>query len=420
MPPATNAFRVLVALRAGPADPGALALAHDRRERGHQTARARGPGFGAVGAHARTAHREPVGHDDQLVFARARELSRFERPRLGWGFDPRLGWGFDRRLRERGMRHVLSPVTICGTSWLYRSRPPRRMSRAAQRGDPAPYSIVSPDRVFSQVGRLTPTHRSLPPGSRHWALFLDVDGTLLDIAETPLDVSVPASVLLLLGRLQRELSGAVALVSGRSLDALDLLFRPLVLAAAGQHGFERRTAGGAVTRARNASAALARARLRLAGAEQAIPGVLVEDKGDTVAVHYRRAPDRERAVADRVDDAVRDLDAELELVPGKKVLEIRPRGVGKDKVVDAFMAEPPFRGRTPVFVGDDRTDEDGFAAVNRLGGHSIRVGTEGTSAAMHRLDDAAAVRAWLALLSTQIAEEREGEADDRGSAEGRG
>ena len=104
--------------------------------------------------------------------------------------------------------------------------------------------------------------------------------------------------------------------------------------------------------------------------------MLVEDKGDTVAVHYRTRPDRERAVADRVDDAVRDLDAELELVPGKKVLEIRPRGVGKDKVVDAFMAEPPFRGRTPVFVGDDRTDEDGFAAVNRLGGHSIRVGTE--------------------------------------------
>ena len=89
---------------------------------------------------------------------------------------------------------------------------------------------------------MTPTHRALPPGSRHWALFLDVDGTLLDIAETPLDVSVPPSVLVLLGRLQRELSGAVALVSGRSLDALDLLFRPLRLAAAGQHGFERRTA----------------------------------------------------------------------------------------------------------------------------------------------------------------------------------
>jgi trehalose 6-phosphate phosphatase len=260
----------------------------------------------------------------------------------------------------------------------------------------------------------------LPPGSRRWALFLDVDGTLLEIAETPPDVSVPKSVLALLERLAQELDGALALVSGRSLDALDLLFRPLVLAAAGQHGFERRGVDGAIVRADRGGDALARARMRLAGAEQAIPGVLVEDKGATVAVHYRRVPDREMVVADRVDDAVKGLDDHLELVPGKKVLEIRPRGAGKDKVIEAFLKEAPFHGRIPVFVGDDRTDEDGFMAVNRWGGHSIRVGDDGPSAAVHRLADCAAVREWLELVTVQIAAEERGREDDRDSAEGSG
>ena len=262
--------------------------------------------------------------------------------------------------------------------------------------------------------------RYLPPGSRRWALFLDVDGTLLDIAETPPDVSVPKNVLSLLDRLTQELDGALALVSGRSLDALDLLFRPLVLPAAGQHGLERRTADGAVVRATPGGAALARVRMRLAGAEDAIPGVLVEDKGATVAVHYRRVPDRELVVADRVDDAVQGLGHELELVPGKKVLEIRPRGSGKHKVIEAFMAESPFHGRTPVFVGDDRTDEDGFMAVNRWGGHSIRVGADGPSAAVHRLADCSEVREWLALVAAQIAGEEPRREDDRGSAGERG
>ena len=267
---------------------------------------------------------------------------------------------------------------------------------------------------------MTTSDRPVPRGSRRWALFLDVDGTLLDIAETPPDVSVPKSVLGLLERLRQELDGALALVSGRSLDALDLLFRPLVLPAAGQHGLERRGADGTVVRGTPAGAALARVRMRLAGAEQAIPGCLVEDKGATVAVHFRRAPERELVVADRVDDAVQGLGDQLELVPGKKVLEIRPRGSGKHKVIEAFMAESPFHGRTPVFVGDDRTDEDGFMAVNRWGGHSIRVGADGPSAAVHRLADCAAVRAWLAQVAEQIADEDQGRPDDRGSAEGRG
>jgi trehalose 6-phosphate phosphatase len=253
----------------------------------------------------------------------------------------------------------------------------------------------------------------LPTPAAEWALFLDVDGTLLDIAETPLAVMVPVEVVALLARLQGELEGAVALVSGRSLETLDRLFRPLHLPAAGQHGLERRDASGAVTRRRVAAGALDRVRRRLSGIEGEIPGVLIEDKGDTLAVHYRLAPESEPEVASRVADAVRDAGSLLELITGKKVLEVRPRNAGKDQVIEAFMAEAPFRGRTPVFVGDDRTDEDGFAAVNRdedgfaavnrLGGHSIRVGGEGASAARHRIESAGDVRVWLAAVAAAIA-----------------
>jgi trehalose 6-phosphate phosphatase len=159
-----------------------------------------------------------------------------------------------------------------------------------------------------------------------------------------------------------------------------------------------------VTRGPVPAGVLDRVRRSLSGLESELPGVLIEDKGDTLAVHYRLAPGSERAVASRVEDAVRDLGGgALEMITGKMLVEVRPRGAGKDRVVDAFMAESPFRGRTPVFVGDDRTDEDGFAAVNRLGGYSIRVGGEGVSAAHYRLDSAAEVRAWLASVAVAIA-----------------
>jgi trehalose 6-phosphate phosphatase len=135
-------------------------------------------------------------------------------------------------------------------------------------------------------------------------------------------------------------------------------------------------------------------------------------------VHYRRAPEHEPEVHRLVGEAARGLGGELELIEGKKVLEIRPRGVHKGVVVEVFMAEPPFFGRTPVFVGDDRTDEDGFAAVNRLGGHSIRVGGEGPTAARYQLADAPAVRRWLAAVADEIAAPASGE--EPGAPEDRG
>jgi trehalose 6-phosphate phosphatase len=246
----------------------------------------------------------------------------------------------------------------------------------------------------------------LPTPGPDWALFLDVDGTLLEIAETPLAVAVPGEVVKLLARLHAALDGAVALVSGRSLATLDLLFRPLHLPAAGQHGLERRDARGDVSQRRVAVEALDRVRRRLSGIESEIPGALIEDKGDTIAIHYRLAPEREPEVARRVRAEVPEGDADLEVLPGKKVFEVRPRGVGKDLVVDAFMREAPFSDRTPVFIGDDRTDEDGFAAVNRLGGHSIRVGGEGASAARYRVESTTEVRAWLTRVESAIAAAR--------------
>ena len=244
--------------------------------------------------------------------------------------------------------------------------------------------------------------QALPRPSADWALFLDVDGTLLDIAETPHAVDVPEGMVRLLGRLHDGLGGALALVSGRRLDTLDRLFHPLRPPAAGLHGVERRGADGTVSRSPLPPDALDPLRSRLARVVEEIEGLLLEDKGQTLAVHYRRAPARERDARLLVAEAARELGSEFELLEGKKVLEIRPRGSGKDKVVDAFMAEPPFRGRTPVFIGDDRTDEDGFAAVNRLGGHSIRVDGEGESAARYRVADAAALREWLAAAAGEI------------------
>jgi trehalose 6-phosphate phosphatase len=254
---------------------------------------------------------------------------------------------------------------------------------------------------------------ALPRPSTDWALFLDVDGTLLDIAETPSAVEVPSGMVELLASLQRELEGALALVSGRSLETLDRLFQPLRFAAAGQHGLERRCADGVVTYSGVAADAIDRVRWRLSAVEKEMPGTLLEDKGGTVTVHYRRSAVSKAQVLARVENAVSDLRSELELLASKKALEVRPRGVGKDKVVEAFMDEVPFRGRVPVFIGDDRTDEDGFLAVNRRGGHSVHVGAEVATAAFHRLADAAAVREWLAVAAAEIA--RVGRGRDAGA-----
>ncbi len=245
---------------------------------------------------------------------------------------------------------------------------------------------------------------ALPEPSNDWALFLDVDGTLIEIAEAPDEVSVDPEMIGVLARLDDRFDGALALVSGRELATLDRLFRPLRLTAAGLHGLERRTPGGEVQRPDGSARQLDRVRRELHGFAAGDARLLVEDKGLTVALHYRRAPARAGDVRDLADRLSAEIGGALVLQRGKMVIEFRPRGPNKGDVADQFMAEPPFAGRVPVFIGDDVTDEDGFAAVNRLHGHSIRVGPEEQTAARWRIASVAELRDWLAALADREAD----------------
>lgn len=231
--------------------------------------------------------------------------------------------------------------------------------------------------------------------ARRLAYFLDIDGTLVNFEDTPARVRLVTARRRSLARLQRRAGGAVALVSGRSIADIDRLFPDLQMPAAGQHGAERRDARGRYTRIALSHDALGRVRDRIAGAVARHPGLLLEDKGFSLALHYRRAP-RLAGYAHRlVRSLVRTLDDSYAVQRGKAVVEIKPAGRDKGMAVLAFMRERPFRGRTPVFVGDDRTDEFGFATVNAFGGISVKVGA-GPTAATIRLRDVGAVWAWLA------------------------
>lgn len=235
-----------------------------------------------------------------------------------------------------------------------------------------------------------------PPPEPDWALFLDVDGTLLDIAETPDGVRVRSETVPLLARLRGVLDGAVALVSGRSLECLDEMFTPLRLPAAGLHGVERRRADGTVTRGAAFRDGLNGARRTLREFGESCPGSIIEDKGSAIAVHYRLAPECEAEARRVVYALLADLGEDYRVQEGKMVVELKPGSAGKDTAVAAFLREPPFLSRRPVFVGDDLTDEDGFAEVNRRGGLSIRVGDHDTSEALYRLSSVSQVHRWLA------------------------
>jgi trehalose 6-phosphate phosphatase len=243
-----------------------------------------------------------------------------------------------------------------------------------------------------------------PPPDPRWALFLDVDGTLVDFAAAPADVRLEPGLVARLGRLADALDGAVALVSGRPLAELDALFAPLVLPAAGLHGIERRDTAGRVERhgARVPSAV----RERLAGLLDVHAGLLLEDKGATVALHYRHAPVLGPVVRDAAEAAAAGLGPEWHVQPGTFVYELKPAGVTKGTAVEAFVREPPFAGRRPVYVGDDLTDQHGIDAVERLGGEGIAVGPR--VAARWRLPDPPAARAWLAEVLDRVAGERRG------------
>jgi len=242
------------------------------------------------------------------------------------------------------------------------------------------------------------------PFSTAWALFLDVDGTLLDFAGHPQEVDVPAELIAVLSTLGNKVP--LALISGRPIIDLDRLFAPLKLPIAGQHGGECRAASGQIIR-KDSLSQLSAARQALEKFVDAHPGLLLEDKGLTLALHYRRAPHLKRAVEGVMNVLMQEIGKAFILLAGNMVYEIRPSGADKGLAIVEFMKEAPFKGRVPVFIGDDVTDEDGFIAVNRLGGHSIKVG-DGKTAAHWRLRGVASVLEWLKAYSRWLGDNTTG------------
>lgn len=254
------------------------------------------------------------------------------------------------------------------------------------------------------------TELSLPPLDRaNLAFFFDLDGTLAEIQPHPDQVIIPTSVRALLEKLAGLHNGALALISGRSMAELDKLAAPHRFPVAGVHGAERRDISGN-THVVTLPAELARAlQLRLETEMAAMPGTELECKGMAFALHYRQAPEYESHVLSLASTLV-SLHEALSLQPGKCVVEIKPHGIHKGEAINAFMKEPPFAGRTPVFIGDDLTDEAGFEAVNALQGVTIKVG-KGETAAQYRLMNVPAVHVWLEKLVEQ--QEKEQKLTDR-------
>lgn len=224
------------------------------------------------------------------------------------------------------------------------------------------------------------------------ALFLDLDGTLAPIAARPQDVMPDPRRTGILEKLMGGLDGRLAVVSGRTLSDIDRILEGRVPAVAAVHGLVRRDAGGEVTESQPHPAqpeAVAALRLFAAGH----PGMLVEDKILSATLHYRGAPEQAHAARQEAERIAARTG--LALQPGDMVVELRTPGPTKGDSVEAFLAHAPFTGAVPIFLGDDLTDEDGFAAAERLGGYGVLVGPKRDTAARLRLDDVAAALAWL-------------------------
>jgi len=232
------------------------------------------------------------------------------------------------------------------------------------------------------------------------SLFLDFDGTLVEIVERPDAVAVDRRLATLMSRLADRLQGRLAVVSGRPRAEIDALLGGDGFAVGGSHGLELRWPDGRII-APETPPGLAEIAAQMHALVNAHPGILVEEKPFGIALHYRSAPDAAadcHTLAERLAD-----EFGLALQTGKMVVELRAAGGDKGAALRAFMAEPPMRGTRPLFVGDDLTDEDAFAAAAALGGHGILVGPSRPSAAHYRLPDVAAVRTWLESAEEALA-----------------
>ncbi len=239
---------------------------------------------------------------------------------------------------------------------------------------------------------LTPRLLDGPSG-----LFLDFDGTLVDFATTPDGVQPDAALTTLLERLRLRFEGAVAIITGRRIASIDALLAPLQLPVAGLQGLERRDARGHVHRPAAPAVWLAPALARLRAHVATHPGLLLEDKEFSLALHYRAAPQFEAATRVLLQALLPTLPHDARLLEGNRVFELRPGSDDKGSALEKFMTEPPFRGRSPIYVGDDDADWPAMQAAERGRGLSIAVGPR--LPAQHRLKDSNAVRAWLETLA---------------------
>ena len=233
------------------------------------------------------------------------------------------------------------------------------------------------------------------------ALFFDLDGTLVEIAARPELVAISDDLRSLLAGAQKRVNGALAIVSGRSIADLDQLLAPLRLATAGIHGLELRPRADAEVLSVSGQVMPESVRARLDKLAAEHPELLLEYKGESAAVHYRQAPELAEQVHAVTSALLQELGQEFRLQPGKMVMELRPSQGDKGQAISTLMAQPPFAGRRPLFIGDDVTDEAGFTAVNELQGWSVFVGEpDWSSQAQYRLADVAAVGRWLKLIAS--------------------
>lgn len=242
-----------------------------------------------------------------------------------------------------------------------------------------------------------PAPPCLDPGDI--CLFLDVDGTLVHFAASPDAVRATQFLRDLLRDLEAVTGGAVALVTGRSIESLDAVFAPERFPAAGAHGLEFRVVANRPHETADIARLPDRFLHRLRKLVREHDGLLMEEKSHGIALHYRHAPDMEHDLRARLQDMAAELGGDFSLIDGAKVLELHPAARDKGSAIRAFLDHEPWRDRLPVFIGDDTTDEAGFGSVNELGGYAIRVGDRDDTRARWRLDDIDAVHGWLECLA---------------------
>jgi trehalose 6-phosphate phosphatase len=250
----------------------------------------------------------------------------------------------------------------------------------------------------SRVNTMDIAAPSLLPDLDACAILLDVDGTILDLAPTPPEVWVPPSLRHAMARLSERTGGAVALISGRSLNDLDLLFSPLQLPAVGGHGAEFRLQAGGASEYRRTVPLNPALKRKLAMVAEIGPGILIEDKGYSLALHYRLAPSSESLIRQAVERICAESPTPTEILRGKSVLEVKHIGFSKGSGVRELMRHKPFLDRHPIFIGDDVTDESVFEIISEFDGLAFSVGrvVEGVDG---HFDEPEAVRGWLTHIA---------------------